>query len=100
MGVAVGEAVCAPVGTSWLGDLFPANKRARVLALFMLGVPIGQALSNFFSGPVAQTFGWRSAMALAAVPALLLVPALLSLHEPIRGAAESWDPVGPQNTVW
>jgi predicted MFS family arabinose efflux permease len=100
MGVAVGEAVCAPVGTSWLGDLFPANKRARVLALFMLGVPIGQALSNFFSGPVAQAFGWRLAMALAAAPALLLVPALLSLHEPMRGAAESSAPVGPQKPVW
>src|SRR5205807_3886593 len=24
LGVAVGEAVCAPCGTSWLGDLFPA----------------------------------------------------------------------------
>jgi MFS family permease len=77
LGVAVGEAVCAPVGTSWIGDLFPANKRAKALALFMLGVPIGQSLSNFFSGPMAQAFGWRAAMLLAAVPALLLVPALL-----------------------
>ena len=100
MGVAVGEAVCAPVGTSWLGDLYPVHKRARVLALFMLGVPIGQALSNFFSGPMAQAFGWRSAMVLAAVPALLLVPVLLSLHEPIRGASESRAPAGPEKPVW
>ena len=100
LGVAVGEAVCAPVGTSWLGDLFPPHKRARVLGLFMLGVPIGHALSNFFSGPVAHSFGWRTAMVLAAVPAVLLVPALLSLHEPIRGASESRAPVGPQKPVW
>jgi predicted MFS family arabinose efflux permease len=82
LGVAVGEAVCAPVGTSWLGDLYPANKRSGALALFMLGVPIGTALSSFCSGPVAQAFGWRAAMVLAAVPALLLIPALLTLQEP------------------
>ena len=89
LGVGVGEAVCAPAGTSWLGDLFPANKRAGALSLFMLGVPIGLSLSSFCSGPVAQAFGWRAAMVLAAGPAMLLVPALLMLPEPARGASES-----------
>ena len=89
LGVGVGEAVCAPTGTSWLGDLFPVNRRARVLALFMLGVPIGGALSYFFSGPIAQAWGWRAAMVVAALPALLLVPLLLMLHEPDRGASEA-----------
>ena len=40
LGVGLGEATCAPAATSWLGDLYPAGKRARVLALFMLGVPM------------------------------------------------------------
>jgi predicted MFS family arabinose efflux permease len=88
VGVGVGEAACAPTATSWLGDLFPPNKRSRVLALFMLGVPVGGALGYFFSGPLAQAYGWRAAMVFAAVPALLLVPALLMLHEPQRGASE------------
>jgi predicted MFS family arabinose efflux permease len=88
VGVGVGEAACAPTATSWLGDLFPANKRSRVLALFMLGVPVGGALGFFFSGPIAQAYGWRAAMVFAAVPALFLVPALLMLHEPRRGASE------------
>ena len=88
VGVGVGEAACAPTATSWLGDLFPPDKRSRVLALFMLGVPIGGALGYFFSGPIAQAYGWRSAMVFAAVPALLLVPALLMLDEPQRGASE------------
>ena len=92
LGVAVGEAVCAPVGTSWLADLYPPHKRSGALALFMLGVPIGMSLSSFCSGPVAQAFGWRAAMVLAAGPALLLIPALLTLHEPVRGASESHDP--------
>jgi predicted MFS family arabinose efflux permease len=89
VGVGVGEAACAPTATSWLGDLFPPTKRSRVLALFMLGVPVGGALGFFFSGPIAQAYGWRAAMVFAAVPALLLVPALLMLQEPERGASES-----------
>jgi predicted MFS family arabinose efflux permease len=88
VGVGVGEAACAPTATSWLGDLFPPAKRSRVLALFMLGVPVGGALGYFFSGPLAQAYGWRAAMVFAAVPALLLVPALLMLEEPQRGASE------------
>jgi predicted MFS family arabinose efflux permease len=95
MGVGVGEAVCAPAGTSWLGDLFPANRRSRVLALFMLGVPVGSALSYFFSGPIAQAWGWRRAMVVAAVPAVLLLPALLFLSEPKRGASEAHPATAP-----
>jgi MFS family permease len=90
LGFAVGEAVVAPAATSWIGDLFPAGERSRPLALFMLGVPVGAALSYFFSGPVAQAYGWRAAMVLAAAPALLLIPLTLRIAEPMRGAAESY----------
>lgn len=88
-GVGVGEASCAPTATSWLGDLFSASKRSRVMALFMLGVPVGGALGYFFSGRLAQTYGWRMAMVVAAIPALLLVPAVLMLPEPARGASDA-----------
>ena len=30
LGVGIGEAVCAPVGTSWLGDLFPPQRRLQI----------------------------------------------------------------------
>jgi len=89
VGVGLGEATCAPAATSWLGDLFPADKRSRVLALFMLGVPFGGALAYFSSGPLAQAHGWRAAMVVAAAPALVLVPTLLMLEEPRRGASEA-----------
>ena len=89
LGVYVGEATCAPAATSWIGDLFPAERRSRALALFMLGVPIGGALSYAISGPAAQAWGWRRALIAAALPALLLIPALLTLDEPARGASEA-----------
>jgi MFS family permease len=86
--VGVGEAVCAPVGTSWIGDLFPPQRRARVLSLFMLGVPIGGALSFLLCGPIAQAWGWRTALVSAAAPAIILLPLLLLVKEPARGASE------------
>src|SRR5579864_2065742 len=99
LGVGVGEAVCAPTATSWIGDLFPPERRAKPLALFMLGVPVGGALSFFFSGPIAYKFGWRAAMMLAAAPAVLLVPILLMLREPLRGASEHRI-APPAGSVW
>ena len=89
LGVGVGEAVCAPVGTSWIGDLFPPKRRARALSLFMLGVPVGGALSFLLCGPIAQAWGWRTALVSAAAPSILLVPLLLLLQEPARGASEA-----------
>ncbi len=100
LGVGIGEAACAPTATSWLGDLVPPNRRARALGLFMLGVPVGGAFSYFFSGPVAQAYGWRAAMVLAAAPALLLIPALLMLHEPERGATETHREAAPVGSMW
>lgn len=88
LGFAVGEAAVAPTATSWLGDLYPPTQRSRALGIFMLGVPIGGALSFFISGPIAQAYGWRMAMIAAAAPALLAVALLLRLQEPQRGATE------------
>ena len=92
LGVGIGEAVCAPAATSWIGDLVPAARRARAMAFFMMAVPIGVMLSFAASGPAAQAFGWRIALALAGAPALLLVPALWRLPEPVRASAAAPPP--------
>jgi MFS family permease len=86
LGVGIGEAVCAPAAISWIGDLVPATRRARAMAGFMMAVPVGVMLSSAATGPAAQAWGWRVALALAAAPAVLLVPALLWLSEPERAA--------------
>jgi MFS family permease len=100
LGVGVGEAVCAPVGTSWIGDLFPVKRRARILSLFMLGVPIGGALSFLLCGPIAQAWGWRTALVSAAAPAILLVPLLLLVREPARGASEEAFALEDRTSMW
>jgi predicted MFS family arabinose efflux permease len=100
VGVGLGEAACAPTATSWLGDLFPPAKRSRVLALFMMGVPVGGGLGYLIGGPLAQAYGWRMAMVLAAAPAVLLLPALLLLREPERGASEPHANAISPSSIW
>jgi MFS family permease len=91
LGVGVGEATCAPAATSLIGDLYPAEKRSKALSIFMLGLPVGIALSYAISGSVAHKYGWRAAFYVAGIPGLLCTLAVLFIHEPRRGAAETHD---------
>ncbi|HXA49764.1 MAG TPA: MFS transporter, partial [Candidatus Acidoferrum sp.] len=84
LGVGVGEAVCTPAATSWIGDVVDSRRSSRAMAWFMMAVPVGGLLSFSIGGPVAQRYGWRAAMAIAAAPALVLIPAVLWLREPSR----------------
>ena len=89
LGVGVGEASCAPAATSLIGDLFPASWRAKALAIFMLGLPVGVALSFAVSGTVAKQYGWRMAFFVAGIPGILCAIAVLFVKEPRRGGAET-----------
>jgi len=91
LGVGVGEASCAPAGTSLIGDLFPPSKRSKALSVFMLGLPVGLALSFAVSGIVARQYGWRAAFLVAGIPGVLFAILALFIREPKRGATESYD---------
>ena len=88
LGVGIAEASCAPAATSLIADLFPAEKRARAMSIFMLGLPIGIALSFAVSGAVAKQYGWRAAFFVAAIPGLMLAAASLVIREPERGSSD------------
>ncbi|HEX6100146.1 MAG TPA: MFS transporter [Thermoanaerobaculia bacterium] len=89
LGVGVGEAACAPAGTSLIGDLYPPNRRARALSVFMMGLPIGIALSYFVGSAVAAAYGWRTAFFVAGIPGVLAAIAALFIAEPARGTKET-----------
>jgi len=89
LGVGVGEAACAPAATSLIGDCFPAHQRAKALSVFMLGLPLGIALSYAISGSVAHAYGWRAAFYVAGIPGILLAVATWFLREPGRGTTET-----------
>jgi MFS family permease len=102
MGVAVGEAGGIAPSYALISDFYPKEQRARALAFFSLGIPIGSALGVFFGGWLAAHLSWRSAfliVGLAGLPAALLIKALVP--EPARGrldagaeAAASAPPLG------
>ncbi len=94
MGVGVGESGCSPAGNSLIGDLYPASKRGKAIAIFMLGLPIGIFLSNMFSGVIAKAVGWRWVFFLATIPGLILAALAVKIKEPPRGGSEAVDAAG------
>src|ERR1051325_12053456 len=88
LGVGVGEATCAPAANSLIGDLYPADRRAKAVAIFMLGLPLGIAFSYAVSGFIAQSYGWRSAFYIAGIPGLICAISAYFINEPTRGASE------------
>jgi MFS family permease len=89
LGVGIGEATCSPASTSLLGDFFPAASRARAIAIWMLGLPIGLGLANGAGGWILQNWGWRNAFYIAAIPGIFCAVAALSIREPQRGMVEA-----------
>lgn len=86
MGVGLGEASCSPASNSLIGDLFPPQRRARAIGIFMLGLPIGIFLSNLVSGLIARSYGWRMAFFVATVPGVVLAVLAMRLKDPTRSA--------------
>ncbi|PYQ31731.1 MAG: MFS transporter [Acidobacteria bacterium] len=99
LGVGVGEAACAPAGTSLIGDLYPPAKRARALSVFMMGLPIGIALSYLVASRIAHAYGWRAAFYVAGIPGVIAAIAALFITEPARGIADA-APVQTNASPW
>jgi MFS family permease len=89
MGVAFGEAGGIAPSYSLIADFYPKARRARALAFFSLGIPIGSALGIFFGGWLTTHLSWRAAfliVGLAGLPTALLVWTLI--REPRRGGLD------------
>jgi MFS family permease len=84
-----GEAACAPASASLIGDLFPASGRARAISVFMIGLPLGIALSFLGSSLLEHRLGWRFTFYIAAIPGLICAVLALIIREPARGGAET-----------
>lgn len=87
IGVAVSEAGCVPPGHSLIADIVPSSRRARALAIFGLGVPIGALIGKAGGGVLAEWFGWRAAFLIVGLPGMLLaIIFVASVREPRRTA--------------
>jgi len=83
-----GESSAHPSGVSLLGDYFSQKFRTTAIAIFQMGVPIGAGLGLILGGILVERFGWRQTFFIYAAPGVILIPLILMMKEPIRGASE------------
>jgi MFS family permease len=74
LGVGVGEAGGVAPSYALIADYFPPERRARALAIFSLGVPIGLGGGSFIGAYLASWFGWRTAFLVMGIAGILLAP--------------------------
>ncbi|WP_420470428.1 spinster family MFS transporter [Brevundimonas sp. FT23042] len=100
MGVGVGEAGGVAPAYSLVADYFPPHQRARALAAFAFGIPLGTAAGTLVGGLLAATWGWQIAFIAVGLLGLVVAPVLrLTVKDPARGGADApkavvSDPVG------
>ena len=77
LGVGVGEAGGVAPSYALIADYFPPHKRARALAIFSLGVPLGLAAGTLIGAYLASWINWRAAFVAMGVAGILLAPVML-----------------------
>jgi MFS family permease len=85
--VGIGEAAYVAIAPALLSDLFPQERRGRVLSILNMAIPVGSALGYVVGGLLSHAYGWRSAFFVAGLPGLLAAGLVLRLPDPRRGAA-------------
>jgi MFS family permease len=84
-GVGVGEAGGVAPSYAALADFFPPHQRARALAIYSLGIPIGMASGAVIGAFIAAWVDWHAAFMVLGVAGLLISPVFrLVVKEPIR----------------
>ncbi|NBC37431.1 MFS transporter [Novosphingobium sp. FSY-8] len=90
LGMAVGSAATEAPPHSMISDMYPPERRASAISLFMLGVPLAALFGSFAGGAIAQAYGWRATFhAFGLVGGGIGVICLLWLKEPARMAPET-----------
>ncbi|RZJ77117.1 MAG: MFS transporter, partial [Brevundimonas sp.] len=76
MGVGVGEAGGVAPAYSLIADYFPQEQRARALAAYAFGIPLGTAAGTLVGGVLAAKFGWQTAFIVVGLLGVLVAPLL------------------------
>jgi predicted MFS family arabinose efflux permease len=79
LGVGVGEAGGVAPSYALIADYFPPERRARALAIFSLGIPLGLGGGSFIGARLADWFGWRAAFVIMGLAGVALAPILRSV---------------------
>jgi MFS transporter, Spinster family, sphingosine-1-phosphate transporter len=86
--IGVGEAGFGAVAPGLISDMFPRERRGRMLAYFYVAIPVGSALGYVLGGWIGEALGWRNAFYIVGAPGILLGLAAFSMYEPPRGISD------------
>jgi MFS family permease len=76
LGVGIGEAGGVAPSYALIADYFPPERRARALAIFSLGIPIGLSGGTMIGAYIAHAINWRAAFIVMGVAGIVLAPIL------------------------
>jgi MFS family permease len=77
LGVGIGEAGGVAPSYALIADYFPPERRARALAIFSLGIPLGLAGGTLIGAYLAAWIDWRAAFLTMGLAGVLLAPVML-----------------------
>jgi MFS family permease len=89
MGVGVGEAGGVAPSYALIADYFEPRRRARALAIFSLGVPIGLSLALVLGAYIAHEFSWRAVFFTMGAVGFILAPTMLIMVRDVPSEASS-----------
>ena len=94
LGVGIGEAGGVAPSYALIADYFPPERRARALAIFSLGVPLGLAGGTLIGAYLAAWVNWRAAFVTMGLAGIALAPVMLYFVRDVpRPTAASLEPV-------
>lgn len=70
--IGIGEAGYAPGGTAMISALYPEKRRAFVVGIWNIAIPLGMAAGIVLGGIIATRWGWRHAFGIVAIPGLFV----------------------------
>lgn len=81
--VGIGEAAYGPIAPDLISNLYPIERRGKILSQFYVAIPVGGALGYALGGAVGDN--WRWAFYLVVPPGLLLGLWSFLMWDPNRG---------------
>src|SRR5580704_14906711 len=97
--VGLGEASFVILSPTFVADMFPVEKRGRVMGVFYLAIPVGAALGYLLGGYMGTPYGWRAPFYVCAAPGVLLALSLLFIPEPKLGQFDAPETKSPERNT-
>ncbi len=92
LGVGVGEAGGVAPSYALIADYFPPTRRARALAIFSFGVPLGLGFGTLIGAYLAAWIDWRAAFVAMGIAGIVLAPVMLVVvRDPPRARTAAAD---------